>query len=319
MKRFLIKFLIFSILFLAINVVLAFFADGTTDNFYKKLSSPKYNSLVIGTSRAYNGIRPSIINKELGIENTSKKLYNFAFTLNNSPYGAVYNNSILSKLKKDKVKGIFILSVIPWSISKLKLDSIEKHDKLSVLYDLEKVSGHPNYEYLLEKYSNGWGNIILKRAENTSLNEIKDKLNNFSGSWTEVENDGWLKVNSTISPKSLENKIKNNFIAYSKYAELSIFSNYRYKSLIDLINDLNKRGEVYLVRLPIHSSLVEIEKKYMPDFNEKIEMAIDLSNGYFDFSKESNNFEYTDGNHLTEKSANEISVEIANLILKKKD
>ena len=45
----------------------------------------------------------------------------------------------------------------------------------------------------------------------------------------------------------------------------------------------------------------------MPNFNQDIKLAVDNSAGYLDLSTENENFDYTDGVHLTKTSGKEVS------------
>ncbi len=55
----------------------------------------------------------------------------------------------------------------------------------------------------------------------------------------------------------------------------------------------------------------------MTDFNEKIQIIIPLTNGYFDMTKLKNEFRYTDGNHLYKESGKLVSTKIAEWIKEK--
>ena len=68
-------------------------ADGSTDAFYVKFTTPKQKALIIGSSRAAQGLQPAVIN--LVLENTH--IYNYAFSRVHTPYGPAYFNSIKKK------------------------------------------------------------------------------------------------------------------------------------------------------------------------------------------------------------------------------
>jgi len=85
------------------------------------------------------------------------------------------------------------------------------------------------------------------------------------------------------------------------------FSETRYQYLIKTINYLKKYGLVYLVRLPVHPDLMNLENQLMPEFNQNIFTAVRSCTNYLDMSKENGDFQYTDGVHLTKKSGKEVS------------
>ena len=100
MKLFFIKisFLV-TVVFISIYCLLYYLPDGYKDVYYKRFSTPRATSLIIGTSRAAQGIFPVILEKELIKENYSLPIFNYSFTLHHSPFGEPYNNSIKLKLK----------------------------------------------------------------------------------------------------------------------------------------------------------------------------------------------------------------------------
>ena len=59
---------------------------------------------------------------------------------------------------------------------------------------------------------------------------------------------------------------------------------------------------MYLVRLPIHPDMMAIDNQLMPDFNNKMQNIVPLTEGYYDMTKLNNEFSYTDGNHLYKES-----------------
>lgn len=60
---------------------------------------------------------------------------------------------------------------------------------------------------------------------------------------------------------------------------------------------------------------MEIEKKYMPNFEIRIKSSLELADGYIDLTSNNKKYKYHDGNHLYKSSANLVSHEIAKQIL----
>lgn len=314
MKKFLFKLFVFLSITITVHLVFAFSADNSLDDYYGKVSNGTKKSLVIGTSRALQGIIPSIVDSTL--ENEESSLYNFAFTLLSSPFGEVYYNAIESKVSPNSTNGIFIVTVDPWSISQGKHyipnDSI---DKKSVLFGLSNLTSNPNFEYLWEKYPSGWGDILLRKLELHFLEKNAKNLNdNVTGSFSKIENDGWLNVYTSMDPSFVNEKENKKFRAYHESSKSNKFSEYRYSYLLKTIKKLKNYGSVYLVRLPVHKKMFEIESNYMPSFTSRIEKAINYSDDYFDMTKLSFDFKYTDGNHLEKSSSKKVSIIIANWI-----
>ena len=126
-----------------LHLGLALLADGTTDDYYLKFSSPKQSSLILGTSRAKQGIIPSVLSSS--IENVDYQMFNFSFTLKSSPFGLVYYNAIKQKIDLESKDGCFIVTVDPWSISEKICDLNKSPDSLSVLLGISDFTSKPNF------------------------------------------------------------------------------------------------------------------------------------------------------------------------------
>ena len=69
MKKFVLHISLF-ILGLTTSILIIFsFANGSSDEFYLKLTTPKQGNLILGTSKAAQGVQPKIL------ENTLNKNY----------------------------------------------------------------------------------------------------------------------------------------------------------------------------------------------------------------------------------------------------
>ncbi|MFT6167283.1 MAG: hypothetical protein ACJASF_001981 [Vicingaceae bacterium] len=314
MKKFLINSTIFLIIVVVIHFALALLADNTIDEYYGKVSNGKRNSLVLGTSKALQGIIPPVIDSILGLPNN--QLYNFSFTLTSSPFGEVYFNAIDNKIDPNSVGNYYIIAIDPWSISE-KIDSsnFENLDKNSVLHNLDDVTSNPNFQYLWKKYPSGWGSFILKKTEVFFLQKNADRLNeSVKGSFSIMKESGWLKVYTSLDSGFVRKKETEKFNQYRKEAVENKFSTYRYNYFIKTIEKLKKHGSVYLVRLPVHEEMLKIEEGLVPQFTSKIQDAIQLSDGYFDMTKMEKKYYFTDGNHLEKSSSNIASMNIAQWI-----
>lgn len=308
MKKFLINITIFSLFALLVHVAFAFLADGTTDTYYAKFSSPQQTSLVIGTSRAFQGIVPSAIDSTL---NQPKGIYNYAFTLSSSPYSEVYYNAIRSKLSPDSKDGLFILTIDPWSISEDTAANSNFNDSSSVLFEMNQLSGHPNFEYLYKSYPQGWGMIPFKKFQNFALQKNSQSLTkNVQGSFFEIKPDGWMDVTTSMDAEFVSKKEKETYEMYEKKAGSYVLSSYRMDYLNKTIEYLKTRGKVFLVRLPVPLEMQNIEKKYMPNFYDHISFAKGQCDGYIDFNEGKGEYTFTDGNHLHKESAQSVSKEI---------
>lgn len=298
MKRFIHKLLLFILPIFIFIVFVSFIAGGYTDPFYVRFTTPKQKNLIIGTSRAAQGLQPEIFNKIL-----NANIYNYAFSVTHSPFGKVYYESILKKHNKEK-NGIFIITIDPWSISswcKDPNDLNQFRENELCLNNTRYVNLYPNLEYLYKNLNGKYIDIILPPSKNMFLH-----------------NNGWLEVSGIpMDSASVNQRILDKIATYrTEYLPKTKFSQVRLDYLLQTVKYLKNYGKVFLVRLPVHRDMLEIEDKIMPDFNNVIEKAIALSDDYLDLTTKNDDFIYTDGNHLYKSSGKEVSELIANWIKK---
>lgn len=319
MKKFIIKILIFVIFIIFINIVLVFQADGLTDVYYPKLSSAQQTSLILGASRANEGVVPRLLDSVMSGNGDKISFYNFSFSNSDSPYGEVYLNAIKSKIKRDSQNGVFILSVHPWSISTYldkEFKPIIDIEKKLTLGKVTQFSGSPNFNYFLNAYEFGWGNILLKKLEyNISLFLNKKNITN-KGQTVEVTEKGWLKrtyfqADLKTANYRMENKIKQLFDGKKFYYK---FSEKRKNSLEKTVDYLKKHGTVYLVRLPTNQKIRKLENRYMPNLDALMN-SIATKHGV-KYLQSTNDYSYSDGNHLDQESAAKYSIQLAQQISK---
>jgi len=291
MKRFIIHTALFCTVLLGTFAYILSRADGYSGAFYMKISSPKKTNLILGTSKAAQGIQPQILKEIL-----HKNFYNYAFAIFASPYGETYLKSIESKLDTQKKDNIFILTVDPWSISsvtKSPNDSLNFREKESFLNEIKNVTQYPNFKYLIKFYDEKYYNILSKNSS------------------AFLHNNGWLEVYLDEDKNSINRRTEFTLNDYKNKVEKYHFSEKRLSYLINTINYLNAYGVVYLVRLPVHPDLMEIEESVINDFNKVISPAISKSEMYIDLTKYNSELQYTDGVHLNKKSGEKITKLIA--------
>ena len=115
MKKFLLNASIFSALLTGSILAVFFIADGRSDSYYTRFTTGTQHSLVIGTSRAAQGINPQVLD-EIIYKNNEHHFFNYSFSLFDSPFGPAYYKSITKKLNPVVTDGIFIIAVDPWSV-----------------------------------------------------------------------------------------------------------------------------------------------------------------------------------------------------------
>jgi hypothetical protein len=298
MKKFIINTAVICSISLFLFFIVIYNTNGYTDPYYIKFTTPKQKSLIIGTSRAAQGLKPEIFKKKLDID-----IYNYAFTVTHSPYGPVYLNSIKSKLdQNNKKNATFIVTVDPWSISSITKDpnnvKLFRENELC-LANTSIVDAKPNFTYIFNNLSGKFATVITNYKRKEYVHE-----------------NGWLEVSVSMDTASVEERIESKLKMYKEYLLIHNYSALRYEYLRETIKYLRKFGNVYLVRLPIHPKIMKIENELMPDFNEMMLNLKVFTNGYYDMTTLNRQYQYTDGNHLYKESSILVSENIANWIQK---
>ncbi len=301
MKDFLIKTSIFSLVVLSIFLLVLSRADGRTDNFYLRFTTPVQKSMIVGTSRAAQGLRPAVFDS---INNT--EMYNYSFTVTASPYGETYLNSIKKKVDRSSTAGTFIVTVDPWSIcstTKNPEDSTQFRELDLYLAKSPFVAQNPNFIYLLKNLKGKYFYTVYKRRMPILLHD-----------------DGWLEISVSMRPKEVERRTEKKLKFYRE-DQLPRYklSKTRLRYLKETISFLNQHGDVYLVRLPVHPDLMEMETELMADFDNVISELIPPTKGYLDLTKFNSDYRYTDGNHLYKESGRKVSEKVATWIQELKD
>lgn len=300
MNKFIFKIFIFVIIILTTYIFLGFLADGYTDPFYLRFTSGKQNSLILGSSKAAQGILPEKLNLKISKSILNEDIYNYAFTVNHSPFGKLYFKSIKEKLNTQTKNGLFIITVDPWAISKSNKINHMRETELEI-GKLTFFNSNPNYDYLLNSYKSSMFNLIrLKYSKNKNLF---------------LHKSGWLEVDISLSDSDLKRGIKEKILVYKNKIKNYKISDIRLSYLEKTISLLSKHGKVILVRMPIHNDMLIIENEFDVGFNERMEVLkrkYDIP--YLVYQDE--NYIFPDGNHLYKDSGKQFSEKLANDINK---
>ncbi|MBN2663209.1 MAG: hypothetical protein JXR68_06130 [Bacteroidales bacterium] len=295
MKKIIFKlFLFLAISFFVFLSYLLIFANGKADSYYLRFTTKKQSSLILGSSRAAQGIIPSVFNNSNFY--FSKNIYNFSFTVNDSRYGKIYLDAIKKKIDTTQTNGLFILEVNPLSIS-TGLQNIDDNpdffrENNNFLHCLKNMSSNPNFEYLYKFMPSPYARMVIYNI-----------LSKF-----EIKSDGWLEISIPMDSATCEFRKKIKFNKYLDYFSSNMFSQNRLNSLDVTIKYLMKYGKVVLVRLPVDTIMLKMEDTYMPTFNEKMIDISKINNvQYLDLTPMSKDVLTTDGNHLWKESAKLVS------------
>jgi hypothetical protein len=265
---------------------------GRVDAFYGRFTSPPAGSLILGTSRAAQGIRPAVLASGLG-KKFDGPLLNYAFTLTHSPYGPAYLRSIGRKLRPDTRNGLFILAVDPWSLSLTGPEGAFPEDQ-SFIGQLRQVSQNPNLPYLTRYQTKPLYRLLLDYATATER----------------LHPDGWLEVNIGTDSAQIRARTARKLQDYRLLAASQHLSAGRLRALRQTIGLLKPHGQVVLVRLPVGPSLLELENVYQPNFDQLMRRtAATQAVPYLDYSAQP--YATTDGNHLQRAASEKFSRQLA--------
>jgi hypothetical protein len=292
MKVFIRKIISYGILVIVTYAILGFFADGHTDPFYLRLTSPKQKSLVLGTSRTAQGIQPKYLNKYITIEGVSKPIYNYGFTVLHSPYGETYFNAITAKVDTTSHNGLFILAVDPWNLGS-RIDINYQRETKKELGKINFYNISPNYDYLTNAYKKSM--FTLPFTEESSMF---------------LQKDGWLEVDVDMTPEKLKDRTVSKVEMYDLNLQFYKVSNSRILWLKKTVAFLSNYGEAIMIRIPIGKEILNIENKLSPNFDTIISENF-KSIRYLNYKDDYDSYEFTDGNHLYKESGKEFSIKLA--------
>ncbi|NND26506.1 MAG: hypothetical protein HKN51_12280 [Saprospiraceae bacterium] len=304
MKTFLIQIITFGALLGLSDVGVFSMADGSTDAMYLKFSTPQQSSLILGTSREAQGIKPEYLHQILDRDD----VFNYAFQLPSSPYGEVYLNSISKKLKPNSKSGFFILDVNPWTLSikinsKTRLETFSEEDNFQENTNFD--NRNPNIEYLVESFVSSYKQIIINKYRKGNYQTVF------------VEDDGWLNITLEEDANSREIRTQDKILNYhNKLKQIEGISDYRMAYLIKTIKYLQGYGQIYLVRIPVIQDMLDIENDLMPDFNKQLDQLSEaFAEPYINMMTFNSKYTFTDGNQLDVRSGQQFSQDLANIII----
>jgi len=303
--KFIKKLIIYALICLAIVTFFLETQGQYIDAFYEKFTTPKVNSVIIGDSRGFQDLMPSIINNSLPSTDYALPIYNYAFTIDQAHIGPLYRKSILRKLTQQDTKGLFLISLTPMMLSSDIENNNEKGEfieKGAPPHNMYFVDKKPNYEYFIKNINYFEFKAMLKKE--------------FT-----VHPDGWMEINHISDNKSRLKEWKNTQMdRFKDMAKTSKPSDYRIKSLDTLVKTLKNFGDVYLIRVPIDQDFLDLETAYFKDFNERVgEVAKKNDIKYFNFGAIDGSAYFAfDGHHLDTKSAELFSKNVSDSIMKHK-
>ncbi|PIA77529.1 hypothetical protein BFR04_08805 [Gaetbulibacter sp. 4G1] len=302
LKKFILKLALLVIAFIGLY---CFFIDklskGYVDEYYNKFTQ-EAGGLIIGLSRANEGISPYILEEELkdNLKNT-KPIINFA--INEAHFGKIYHESINKKMLKTN-NGLFIISISPGNFTApygLDENQIYEFDKKLKMGKINNFTSSPNYDYIINNYGLPLYN---------TLHEL-DKWNHRTS-----HNNGWNEVilkspNNTITDKDIAYWKSLNIKFYNDKAKHEKVAAYRHKWFIKTIKELIGKGNVFLVRMPSDMDILKLENNYWDEFDSEMDSISNFYGvPYFNYSNKSSEYKTYDGSHLESESAKKFTKQL---------
>lgn len=261
--------------------------------------------MILGNSKAGQNLIPSIINSKIQ-KVFDEPLYNFSFSLYDSPYGELYTQIIKRKLKKNAGKSLFIVTVDPWAISGPKgspNDPSTFEESKKYLRDVLLVDIKPNPFFFYKHFEKSFYEVLIQRLKPGK---------------TIIHNDGWWETEDFTDSLIVLERTNHLIKSYTEYAKMHEFSDNRLSALSNLLKTLKEKGDVVILRLPLTEPIFEIENRAIPDFNIMMnEISISNNIPYLDLNFLANELFFEDGLHLDKKSSSVLSSYIGDWIISK--
>lgn len=262
---------------------------------FTKFASPPSPSLILGSSRGLQGLRPEVFNaSDLGF---AKSMYNFCFTVLPTKYGPAYFRQIVAKVQPGTRDGLFILDVAPLSLANdtgSALNDTGSFVENSTYMNLRNgVSGPFRFEYLIKYFIDPYYTLLWSKALSRRLPMA-------------VSTEGWLDVrpppmDSVSLDRRIRAKVRNQV---QEHLSRQAFSERRASYLALIIAYLSERGKVIVVRLPVAPELLAAENEYFPAFDSLLAaMASHLPFRYINLTQSDLRNRTIDGNHLHRDAA----------------
>ena len=297
MKNFFFKTIIFCIILAS---TYAFFVNKLSkdyvDPYYNKFTQ-EAGGLILGLSRASEGISPEVIEEELDSGPFEKPMINFAMNVVQSSYGEIYLNGIKKKLKPNSKKGLFIVSVSPGSftaLSGMSDENIIDMDKEGIIGKIDNFTSAPNYSYIVNTYSQPLYNTLHDFDK-------WDHYNSHSNGWNEITQNG--KTNN-IKEADISYWKSLTIRYYKRRIKKEQLSNYRLNYFIDIIKYLKTVGNVFIVRLPADNDIIQIENDLWKNFDKQFDsISKNHDVKYLNYSTLGSHYKTYDGSHMLSNSA----------------
>ena len=268
-------------------------------------------SLILGLSRAHYAFDPASVMNQLTQVELQGPMLNFAFEKSQSPYGEVYLNAILKKIPQNTTKGLYIMGVSPGSFSAsnrlLSPKDIYEFDAQTMIGKMTNFNAHPNLEFVRKCFGRSLYKGIWPHDHRIS---------------TVFHDNGWEEFRLSapgyqITREDIAFWQQETVTGYTRLAGVipEHVSDYRLEWFAHTIDSLRSRGQVFLVRVPMHEGVLALEDQVWNNFDEVMDsIAREKGVRYLNYRSRTQDFETYDGSHLYSESAKAFSRDVGEAI-----
>lgn len=297
MRSFLIRILLYAAAVLGALYCVVLMADGSTDPFYVRVTTPRQAGLIVGASRSAQGLVPSVMPVGASPD------FNFSFAATHSPYGPTYLEAIRKKMDPAARNAVHYVVVEPWSVCGAKdapNDPSLFKEAETFLGTLPSMTSDPNIMYFIQGTQKRMVDVLVNRIDPGPMF---------------LHRDGWLEVRLDRTPQQVAERAATGIALHRAEIQDLAYSHLREAYLARTVQLLGSTGRVHLIRLPVSPGLLAVEDSLAPHFNERMAALAERSHvTYTDLSRDTAGSTFTDGSHLDRISALRMSLLIGNLI-----
>jgi hypothetical protein len=269
-------------------------SSSDVDEHYYKFTQ-EAGGLILGISRAGEGIDPSILDRELNVTGTKGPIVNFALNKYQSPYGEVYLKAVEKKIM-GREGGVYVLSIAPgnfMSPTYLNEQELKEMDQKMSIGKIDNFTKAPNYSYIANCYSKPLYTALDLEASNNPVFH--------QNGWQEakLESPGF-----SITPELMKHWKSMNLREYRRIIKREKVSPYRIDHFKRILEYLQSKGNVFIVRLPTDCEIIADENSFWPEFDRDFNaIAQQYQVPFFNYSERCDQYVYYDGSHMESESA----------------
>jgi len=248
--------------------VLPLLLDPLNDSNLHKLHPTDYEGLILGTSRAAQGIDP--LELAHGCELLSGG-FNFAFNISDSPWSAQYATICVAQIEKAPEASLnyLLLSIDPWSLmpsTKSPSPWIDINDANLCIRAHRYALASEILPRVLGSSESNLATALVGRIKSSHHNPYR----------TRVTEQGWLPNKRYRNPEWAAEETQRHIANYRKTYPRnenwpSAQSLSGIKSIVSSFKERNPTGHIIFLRPPVTQEMLNLEDEVFPEFESMCE------------------------------------------------